>query len=247
MFKIMTLNINYYGAKFGPWNARKELIATVIDDLQPDVVVLQAVRRDSQLEGGRDQAQQLADLLADYPTVHFAPSAHYDDGREEGGAMLARGPIESTEIHPLTYEPNPEDFNERALLVARVRIHGGAIAVVNGHFSWVPAINRRNVDEALALLARLDAPAILAGDLNAPPDSAGMQRLRDSGWIDAWAALRDGDAGYTFEADAPQQRIDYIWLHPQLAPRLRAIDVVSGRGDDGARLSDHYGLIATFE
>ena len=247
MFKLMTLNINYYGAKFGPWNARKELIASAIDELQPDLVVLQAVRRDSQLEAGRDQARQIADLLADYSSVHFAPSAHYDDGREEGGAVLARSTIESAEIHPLTYEPNPEDFNERALLVARARVDGDPMAVVNAHFSWVPAINRRNVDEALALLERLDAPAILAGDLNAPPDSAGMRRLREGGWIDAWDALRGGDAGYTFEADAPQQRIDYIWLHPQLAPRLRAIDVVAGRGNNGTRLSDHNGLIATFE
>jgi endonuclease/exonuclease/phosphatase family metal-dependent hydrolase len=109
----------------------------------------------------------------------------------------------------------------------------------------VPKINRSNVVAALSYLQHLSGPAVLLGDLNAPPEGPGMQQLAAAGWIDVWAQLHPDDPGYTFEADAPSQRIDYVWANAAAAPRLRAIERIQPQG--GARLSDHLGLLVTLD
>lgn len=246
MFKLMTLNINYYGDKHGPWGARKELIAAAIDELQPDVIALQAVRKDPAIADGRNQAEQLGDLLANHRYVHFAPTVRYADGREDGAALLARVPLRNPRSIELTFVENAEDKNRRALLSSEAQIDAMPLTVVNGHFSWVPQVNERNAQEALHALTRGNGSAVFAGDLNATPDSTAMQTFSRAGWIDAWAQLRH-EPGFTFESQQPSLRIDYIWLSPPLAARLRAIDTVIGSDGNGTRLSDHLGLIASFD
>ena len=245
MFKIMTLNINHYAQKHGVWPQRRDRIATLLNDLQPDVVALQAVRVDEAVENGIDQARQLQALVADMGDAHFAPlMSDAAAGRSDGSAFLARAPLAAHAPQPLTYYDNAEDSNRRALVAADCTLAGSAVRIVNGHFSWVPALNRQNSDETANVLAAIAGAGIFAGDLNATPDSDGMRRLGATGWIDAWAQLQGDAPGFTFEADRPHSRIDYIWVSPKLAPRLVAIDVVTG-GD--VRLSDHFGLIATFD
>lgn len=245
VFKIMTLNINHYAPKHGPWSQRRDRIAALLTDLQPDVVALQAVRRDQAVEGSIDQARQLQALVADLRHAHFAALAEdAAAGRGDGSAFLARTPLATHAPLPLTYYDNAEDPNRRALVPADCTPAGTALRIVNGHFSWVPALNRQNSDETANALAAISGAGIFVGDLNATPESDGMRRLSATGWIDAWALLRGEEPGYTFEADRPHSRIDYVWVSPKLAPRLRAIDVVTG-GD--VRLSDHFGLIATFD
>jgi endonuclease/exonuclease/phosphatase (EEP) superfamily protein YafD len=106
----------------------------------------------------------------------------------------------------------------------------------------VPAVNAGNVQVALDCLGGLNAPQLLVGDFNAVPESGGMQRLAHDGWKDAWARLRPEDGGFTYEANAPAQRIDYVWADPAAAARLRAIDSF---GEGEAWLSDHLGLVVT--
>lgn len=244
MFKIMTLNINHYAPKHGAWPQRRDRIAELLRELRPDVVALQAVRADKAVADGIDQARQLQALVTDLRHVHFTPLAtDTDSGRGDGSAFMARTPLTVHAPQPLTYYDNTEDPARRALVVADCAPAGTRLRVVNGHFSWVPALNRQNSDETAAVLQAIAGAGIFLGDLNATPDSDGMRRLGETGWTDAWAELCGDDPGYTFESDRAHSRIDYIWLSPALAPRLRAIDVVTG-GD--VRLSDHFGLIATF-
>lgn len=241
----MTLNVNHYAPKHGAWPQRRDRIATLITDLQPDVVALQAVRADKAVENGIDQARQLQALCADMRHVHFAALAKDTAaGRSDGSAFLARTALATPAPQALTYYDNAEDPNRRALVAADCALAGTALRIVNGHFSWVPALNRQNSDETANALAAISDAGIFLGDLNATPDSDGMRRLRATGWIDAWSQLRGDEPGFTFEADRPYSRIDYMWVSPALASRLRAIDVVTG-GE--VRLSDHFGLIATFD
>lgn len=89
-------------------------------------------------------------------------------------------------------------------------------------------------------------PALLVGDLNTVPDSDLMRRLTADGWTDVWTYLRPQDAGYTFESNAPDKRIDYVWARQELLSSLKAMDVVKEpQNADGARLSDHVGLVVT--
>ncbi len=242
MFKLMTLNINRYGDKHGTWEIRQARIVQAIAAAKPDVIALQAVQRDPACARGQDQASQLASQLAEYGHVHFHPAHHHENGRADGSAFIARLPPEEVRHYPLPYIDNSEDNSQRGLLYARVRTPAGDWWIANSYFSWVPAVNVGNVQAALDHLANLKAPRLLVGDFNAAPDSAGMQRLKNDGWEDAWARLRPRDAGFTFEAHAPAQRIDYVWADATAAKRLQAIETF---GDGEVRLSDHLGLVAT--
>lgn len=118
-----------------------------------------------------------------------------------------------------------------------------------------------------------DRKAILLGDLNIAPhendvwshkqllkvvshtpvETAGLESVRAAGgWVDAirqfvptdqklftWWSYRSAD----WEASDRGRRLDHIWVTPQLAPRLRGIDVVrAARGWE--RPSDHVPVIA---
>lgn len=66
--------------------------------------------------------------------------------------------------------------------------------------------------------------------------------LLAAGYLDAYRALHPDEPGYTYLADAPWLRLDYIFLSPGLAGRLVACDVVTG--PMAARASDHLPLWA---
>jgi endonuclease/exonuclease/phosphatase (EEP) superfamily protein YafD len=95
-------------------------------------------------------------------------------------------------------------------------------------------------------MRQIGGAALLVGDLNTVPESDLMRRLAANGWTDVWAYLRPQDTGYTFESNVPDKRIDYVWARQELLSSLRAIDVVREQPNaDGARLSDHLGLVVT--
>lgn len=249
MLKVMTLNINLYGSRHGLWSTRQVLIRDAILAHRPEIVALQAVRQDPNTTGHLDQATQLAQLLQPaYPHSFFQPAMCHPDGSADGLALLSTIPIAGIDHLPLTLQPERDDTNQRLLLRARFDLPDGPIHLFNGHFSWVPAQNLANVAEALPYLKNAPGPAVLVGDLNATPDSEGMQRLRDAGWTDAWAALHPQKPGYTFESNQPALRIDYTWLNPDLQPYLKQIELVANAQDSsGARASDHFGLLLTLD
>lgn len=245
MLRILTLNLNYFGDKHGTWETRLERVVQTLRWHAPDVAAFQAVGAETGTAAGKDQAWQIAAHLPEYSQIWFQPAQRSADDKLQGSAFLARAPLVPVGHQELPFEDPAEDGNRRLLLHARVQNGAEPLEVVNAHFSWVPEINQGNVAAALSYLQTLPGPALLAGDLNAAPDSAGMRLLADAGWIDAWSQLHPDDPGHTFEADAPSQRIDYVWINQAAVPRLRAIERILPDGD--TRLSDHLGLLVTLE
>lgn len=248
--KIMTLNLNFCESKHGRWPIRRELIARVIRQHAPDIIALQAVRKDPASENGKDQAAQLADRLPEFKHVVFVAAAQHGDGRQDGSAFLSRVPFEQTQHHALslgTESPNKaEDPATRIILFAH--LSSPTLSIFNSHYSWVYPQAASNLQEALNYMRQIDGPALIVGDLNTVPDSDLMRRLAAEGWIDVWTYLRPQEAGYTFESNAPDKRIDYVWARRELLPSLGAIDVVKEEPNtDGARLSDHLGLVVTLD
>lgn len=236
MTRVLTLNLNFDEAKHGPWPARLPHVAAAVTLLQPDVIALQAVRRRA---GGLDQVEAIASATG--LTHRYFVAARGDDTVEDGSAILARLPIVARDCTRLTYDPNPEDAATRILLQATLDLgRGRRLTVANGHFSWVAALNARNVDETLKGLAKIDGDAVLVGDFNATPDAPGMRAIATAGWRDAWHALHGEDDGATFEAPSPTLRIDYVWLRGEL--NAKRIERVSAPAGAAARLSDHFGL-----
>jgi len=248
MLTIMTLNVNSYGAKHGPWSARRKLICEAIERAGADVIALQAVGKDPNLYDGLDQASQLAELLQVYRYHAFQPAMQYDDGREEGLAFLSRFANLGTDFRKLSLRSGLEDTNRRIILAARIAAPAGQLQLVNAHFSWVEEQPLANVQETLAYLATFNEPVLMVGDLNAAPDSTPMRALAEAGWHDVWAELHPGEPGYTFESDNPAKRIDYAWANAPLRSKLKTAHVVAASQDvQGTRPSDHLGLTVMVE
>ncbi len=248
MIKVMTLNINYYGTRHGPWSVRRELIAEAIRKTRPDLVALQAVRKDPEEDRGIDQATQLANLVPNYRHVFFQPAVRTPDGGEEGSAIISRYRFAGTSYQPLTLIPDREDTNHRVLLMACLDLRVTNFYVFNGHFSWVDEQAESNVNEAIPFIDAHKGPGLLVGDMNQTPDSPIMHRLAHHDWTDAWAMLRPHDDGYTFETGNLTKRIDYAWASYEMVPHLRSIEIVATNKDtSGADVSDHLGLMVSVD
>lgn len=243
--KIMTLNLNFCETKHGGWPLRRQLIVRAIQQQDPDVIGFQAVRKDSMNEDGQDQAAQLAGRFPFFKHVVFVATTTHPDGRHDGSAFLSRLPFTHVDHRILRLGVEPvEDAARRIVLLAQMA--SPSLSIFNCHFSWSSRQALSNIDEASRYMRECPERAVLVGDLNNTPNSAPIGRLAAEGWIDVWAYLRPGDSGYTFESDAPDKRIDYVWVRPDLLPSVKAIDLVKEQSNEyGSRLSDHLGLVVT--
>ena len=76
---------------------------------------------------------------------------------------------------------------------------------------------------------------IILGDFNAEPDSPEMTMLREAGLVDAAAQVSSSPTN-TFDSVSRYQRIDYIWVSPDL--NVKEVFV------PGTTASDHLPVIA---
>ena len=165
-----------------------------------------------------------------------------------------------------------EDFrgsaNEKVLLYPR-----GAVSPRRLLLIGIGSIGKANVEQfrqvgALADFARrrrpgLELPPVVAGDLNAEPDSAeiryltGLQSLegRSMLFYDAWRVGGDGGTGITWSnrnpyarvAIEPDRRIDYVLVgypQPTGVGRVETCRVACHEPRDGVWPSDHFGVYA---
>lgn len=237
--KILTLNINFYGEKHGPWSERRKLIADAIIKTEPDVVALQAVGQEASPDGGKNQAAQLAELLPAY-AAYFEPI-----NEQQGMAILSRSPVTGINKLVLTRLPDQEDTFDRNLLHARVDSPLGPFDLFNAHFSWVDEQAVANVNETLPFINSFSGHKIMVGDFNQTPDKPSIGQLLRNGWTDAYAVTNPHGDAVTFEADRPTIRIDHIFVSSSLADHVESVEVVEN-SNGKVRMSDHHGLIATF-
>jgi len=201
-----------------------ERLATVINDLSPDIVALQEVDKNTDRASGVDQAAVLGKLCKMHHA--FGQAMPYSNG-QYGEAILSRFPITKTLVHPLPYDRGQEP---RAALEAHIQVNGiGPIVFVGTHLCHQSNENRVQQNQRLGDLLSKDAgpPVILAGDFNARPGSAPMAVLLENGWID------------TIE---PRSRIDYVLVRSADPWRVREVVIV-----DEPVASDHDPVLAVLE
>lgn len=190
-----------------------ERTAGVIRDSGADIVGLQEVDRHW---GERSDFQDEARWLGERLHMHVVFAANVDEDpprpgeprRQYGTAILSRYPILDWQN---TLLPKFEGSEQRGLLVATVLAQGRTVRFANTHLQFDDAAEREVQAKAVVeLLAEQDLPTVLTGDLNATPGTGTIgvltAMLRDS-----WAEIGSGpEAGFTFPADVPDRRIDYV-------------------------------------
>lgn len=251
--------------RFGPWRERQPAICSVLAALKPDVACLQEVFEDD----GHDQAEELAAALG----LHCARARHRD-GRPLafGNAVLSRWPLGDVETRwlPLRGQGN----SPRAALLARVDAPGGPFTVASLHLSWQYDATLERQDQLGAVVTEIDRrqraggfehPPVLAGDLNAVPESDELRRLTGLSspyveglvFTDAWAAVGEGhghtwtrDNPHAADAQFPRRRVDHVlvgWPRPKpLGNPLRA-ELAGRLPVEGIVPSDHYAVVVDLD
>ena len=212
--RVLTYNIHHAEGTDGKLDL--ERIAKVIQSAKPDLVALQEVDQSTKRSGGVDQLARLAELTG----MHSAYGKAMDfQGGAYGIGMLSRWPLQNVRVHPL---PSPPGVEPRAILEATVvpGENGAKLQFLVTHVDHKAAPAHRaqqvaRIRELFPATAADAIPAILAGDLNATPDSEVIKSL--------FADWTDSAAGKTFltcPTNPPRVKIDYVLYRPASAWRV---------------------------
>jgi endonuclease/exonuclease/phosphatase family metal-dependent hydrolase len=214
-------------------------IASTIRALSPDIVGLEEVDVHwADRSNFVDQATRLGESLGmavRFAPIYVLPGPTADaPKREFGVALLSRYPIVSwandTVTRLSTQAENSVPARMPGLLTATIDVHGERIRVFVTHLDYRkdPAVRRTQVAELLARIGDVDTPTLLLGDMNAAPDAAELQplfaRLRDS-----WPTT--AGPGFTYPADTPADRIDYVLVSPNGKVDTAYVPVVPAASD----------------
>jgi endonuclease/exonuclease/phosphatase family metal-dependent hydrolase len=262
--RVLTWNLWW---RHGPWQQRREAIATVLADVAPDVCGLQEV-------WGGDQ-ENLAGQLAERLGMHWCwaarpPREHWQRTHGAdlrfGNAVLSRWPIAGQSERDL---PVP-DGQARVAVHARVDAPGGELPLFTTHLSHqlgASAARQAQVRELAGFVAAHSDgrryPPVVTGDLNAEPGSDEVRRLGGMltppavpglVLLDAWRYADPRDPGFTWdhrngylaEHPTPAARIDYILvgLARQGRGRVRSARLAGDSPVDGVWPSDHFAVVA---
>ena len=191
-----------------------ENIAKVIEAEDPDIIALQEVSRGWVVNGSVDMLVWLSQRLEmDYA---WGPAAD----PVWGNAVLSRFPIANYQNHEM---PNNDAIRlDRAFLTVEVDVGGGeTIDVIATHFHSGDGDSAIRVPQAMAVLEAVNSGrnTVLIGDFNAHPDHPEILLLADSGFNDTFVASGATGDGFTYPADIPWERIDYVWASPDLKVR----------------------------
>lgn len=205
--KVMTYNLHNGFNTEGDLDM--EALALVIEENDPDVIALQEISRGWLISGRLDMLEWLSQRL-DMPYVS-GPT----EGQLWGSAILSRFPV----VESTNYELPPRDlFLRRGYLVTVVNIgneeHLTVIATHLHHISEDSEIRQQQVPVILETWDNADM-TIITGDMNAEPDSPEIQMFRDAGFFDVMSGSVPPE-GYTYHSADLYQRIDYIWITPDL-------------------------------
>ena len=204
-FRVMTFNIHHGEGLDGKVDLAR--IAEVIRRERADLVALQEVDKGVLRTDRRDLPAELATLTG--MTCVFSNNFHFQGG-EYGNAVLTRFPVLSaTNSHYQMLRTN----EQRGILQLTLDVCGRRPTFMNTHIDYRRDDSERllNVREIGKLMTQSDKhDVILCGDFNAMPDSQVYQRLKTM-FSDTWE-LAGKVTGWTYPADNPQKRIDYIWI-----------------------------------
>ena len=194
--RVLCYNIHHGRGMEGKLDLAR--IAEVIRKAKPDLVALQEVDIHVPRSGNVDTLAQLATSL----NMQHAFGKTIDlNGGQYGNAILSKFPIMKQTVHKL-----PGKGETRAILCVDVKVNGKVLSFCSVHFDHQNEQVRLIQAKAMNIaLEGIKHPVIVAGDLNAIPNSATMELVRKS-----WHVVPKQGSPFTVPADAPKREIDYI-------------------------------------
>jgi endonuclease/exonuclease/phosphatase family metal-dependent hydrolase len=238
--RVMVFNI--HAGRDAAGRPNLEDVAALIRSTNADVALVQEVDRGTKRSGQIDQVQVLGELTK-YATA-FGRSLDYDGG-QYGIAALSRGAIARPATESLPVQPpqarSGRSYEPRVALTLTTATPLGPFQAINTHLDASREEQYRlqestGILEIVKRLSASSAPLVAGGDFNAEPGSETYRRLMAGGLRDAWLECGAGD-GFTYPADKPVKRIDYLFLTAGLlCTHAEVLDT---------RISDHRPLLVT--
>ena len=210
-------------------------IAAVINKQRADLVGLQEVDRGVERTQRIDEIAELAKLTKmDYA---FAFNLKYQGG-QYGVAILSRFPIRATD-HRL-YR-NLREAERRGFIRAEVKIDGRTVNFVTTHLDYQYEDGRVfETEQLLSALKEVNGPLIVVGDFNDVPTGGAYKLMRDQ-FVDAWIESHATGEGFSYPADKPAKRIDYILTRTSDSIRAKKAWIIE------TLASDHVPVVADLE
>ena len=163
------------------------------------------------------QAEILAEKLG--YGFHFAPAIHVN-GAYYGNALFTRRPLLAAETVMIPDPPvrDGAGYETRAAAVCRVAAGETELTVIVTHFGLNPDEQQNAASTAAGLLRPQNC--ILMGDFNVTPENEVLAPIR--------AQMTDAADLFpaplkSFPSDAPDRKIDYIFVSPDL--KITAADI----------------------
>lgn len=234
-YRLRILSYNIHHGEGTDGRLDLDRIAAVIRGREADVVALQEVDRRVLRTGNVDQPARL-ELITGMKAV-FERNIELEGG-EYGNAVLTRLTVVSHENHHL---PSHYMGEQRGVLAVELQLppRGPRFVFMATHLDYRPNDAERRASAAMInklVDEQPGVPVVLAGDLNAQPDTA---VLADFGKV--WTRANK-EPLLSFPSAMPARQIDYVLYRP--AERWRVIET---RVLDEPLASDHRPLLAVLE
>jgi endonuclease/exonuclease/phosphatase family metal-dependent hydrolase len=242
--RLLSYNIRFGGQR------RASLIAAVIRDAQPDLVVFQeatdprVIERIAEATGLTAWASRSAHSIAfasRIPVVHH--EWHYPRGaRHSFLEIVLENEARIFGLHLKArfskWSERRRAFEIRALLDG-IRRHQEGFHVLVGDFNTLAPGELLDVERMPRWIRAL---VWLSGrDI----ERATIQIMLDALYVDGYRRLHPEDKGYTFPVWDPHLRLDYLFLPAAFTPRLLSCEVINT--EEAAKASDHFPLLSELE
>ena len=202
--RVLTFNILHGATTKNDFDLDK--LAQLIRDADADLVALQEVDYKTRRARNYDLVCELGWRTKMAPL--FGKAMNYDGGAY-GVGILSKQAIISSRNFQLPYTSGNEP---RTSLEILTQLHGGdTIRFVATHLDYkeISPDRIKQVETINKEFVQKDYPTILAGDLNATPDSKSIAILNKF-WTDSFGSQHEP----TYSSKNPEKKIDYIMYRP---------------------------------
>ncbi|QDT64627.1 endonuclease/exonuclease/phosphatase family protein [Calycomorphotria hydatis] len=189
-FRLVSFNIHYGHDDVD--SARLPKITELVSSTQPDIVVLNEVKASPRMSRSLAEQLEMGHVFIPAETRWWQANV--------GNALLTR--FHHPLLHP-SHLPNTQGKAFRNVTLASFEFGGETVQLLATHAD-THADNVEHLQMLTELFLNLQAPCILAGDLNAWIDQPSLQRILAAGGVDALIEHHPGEAA--------DRMIDHIFV-----------------------------------